>query len=195
MLYNDKKQCAIVDPGCYFEEEEEILQAFIEENELEPMLLLNTHCHLDHIYGNRLVADTFNLKPMFHKMELFVVERAESTAHLYGLPAPEPSPLPDRFLDENDVITLGDVRLRILFTPGHSPGSICFYNEAEGWVIAGDVLFRESIGRTDIPGGNHDTLLQSIASRLLTLPNETRILPGHGEETTIGHERQFNPFF
>ncbi len=192
-LIAPSKECIIIDPGCFDEKERKELKDFIQENELKPVRLINTHCHIDHILGNAYVAEQYKLGLEIHEGELPVLKAGMTVAGMYGIPY-DPSPIPTRYLQENDEIELDGIPMRVLFTPGHSPASICFYNEADGWVISGDVLFYESIGRTDLPGGDYDSLINSIKTQLFTLPDDTVVYPGHGPKTTIGHEKMFNPF-
>jgi glyoxylase-like metal-dependent hydrolase (beta-lactamase superfamily II) len=194
VVFDETGECAIFDPGCYTWEEREALQRFVEEKKLRPVRLINTHCHLDHVFGNAFVARTWNLGLEIHADELLVLQRFPQTAQMYGIPFAEMSPMPTRFIETGEVIEFGNTRLKTLFTPGHSPASISFYCEEGGFVIAGDVLFLESIGRTDLPGGDFDTLIYSIRSQLFTLPDETVVYPGHGPATTIRHEKEYNPF-
>lgn len=194
IIFDETKECLIIDPGCYTETERNNLIGFIEENELKPVRLLNTHCHLDHICGNQFIANKYGLKLEANKEELPILEHAPKAAQMYGFPM-EASPEIAIFLDENDTITFGKSKLSILFTPGHSPGSISFYSEKHEFVIAGDVLFKQGIGRTDLPLGDHETLLTSIREKLFTLPKKTVVYSGHGPETSIGYELVNNPFF
>jgi len=193
VLSDETRKCIIVDPGCFEKSEEETLQEFISSNHLAPVMLVNTHAHIDHVLGNNFVFKTYNLKPVLHRNEIIILEAAPAIGAEFGV-AVYPSPSPEIFLDEGAPISFGNSSLKILFTPGHSPGSVCLYCKEQGFLIAGDVLFRESIGRTDLPGGNHETLLQSIRQKLFHLPDETIVYPGHGPETTIGYEKKFNPF-
>ena len=198
VLYNNRHQCCIIDPGCYFPEERDRLKTFIEETDLKPTLLLNTHCHLDHVFGNKFIQDTWGQTLHIHEKEKPVLEFAPEAGRLWQLPFENYSG-DLNFIEEGGKIKLGDDeadsnRLEIFFTPGHSPGSICFYNEPGGFVISGDVLFNGSIGRTDLPGGDYDTLINSIQTRLFTLPDDTKVYSGHGPVTTIGFEKQNNPF-
>jgi glyoxylase-like metal-dependent hydrolase (beta-lactamase superfamily II) len=186
-------QCIIIDPGCYDDLEREELKDTVVSLGLKPARLLNTHCHIDHILGNAFVASAYSLGLEIHEGELPLLEAGSMVANMYGIPYAD-SPMPANFLRENDEIELDGGRLRALFTPGHSPASICFYNQSDGWLIGGDVLFYESIGRTDLPGGDYDTLIRSIQSKLFILPDDTVVYPGHGPKTTIGHEKAFNPF-
>ncbi len=194
VLYDETGDCAIFDPGCYTSAERTALKNFIDQNQLRPVRLINTHCHLDHVFGNRFVAETWNLVLEIHRGELPVLERYLAAAQMYGLPLAESSPAPGAFLEAGTAIAFGNTRLEILFTPGHSPASISFYCPGAGFVLAGDVLFLESIGRHDLPGGSLPVLLQSIRSQLFTLPDETLVYPGHGPATTIRHEKEYNPF-
>ena len=156
-------------------------------------MLVDTHAHIDHVLGNNFVFKTYNLKPVLHRNEIRILEAAPAIGAEWGV-AVYPSPAPEKFLNEGDIVSFGNSRLKILFAPGHSPGSICLYSEEQSFMISGDVLFRESIGRTDLPGGDHETLLQSIRQKLFSLPDETTVYSGHGPETTIGHEKKYNPF-
>ncbi len=193
LLINERKDCFIIDPGAYFKKEQQILLNYIESNKLSPIRLLNTHCHLDHVFGNKLIFDHFGLKPEFHKWEKAILAQSTEAGLRYDLPL-EPSPEPENYLEEKDRLQLGEDQLSILLAPGHSPGSLCFYCEKQSFLIGGDVLFNESIGRTDLPGGNAEFLTASIREKLYLLPDETVVYTGHGPETTIGHEKQFNPF-
>lgn len=191
---NDSRECIIFDPGCFTPAEERELVRVIEENNLKPVQLINTHCHFDHVFGNDFVMKKYGLQLGIHELEVPVLEMGPQVVRMYGMPPMTPSPPADYFIAEGDTITLGDNSFEVLFCPGHSPGSLCFHNAAEGYVIAGDVLFDGSIGRTDLPGGDHATLLRSIREQFFTLPDDTIVYPGHGPDTTIGYERANNPF-
>ncbi|MBY0481119.1 MAG: MBL fold metallo-hydrolase [Chitinophagaceae bacterium] len=193
LLYNDDRKAIIIDPGCYTSAEQETLKNFLKDTGLEAVKLLNTHCHLDHVFGNDWVHSSFGLELHLHPDEEKVLEFAPRSGETWGLPFINYSG-PLHFLREGDEVILGEDRLKVLLTPGHSPGSICFYNEKQGFVIGGDVLFYQSIGRTDIPYGNSETLLNSIRTKLYTLPDEVTVYPGHGRPTSIGHEKKFNPY-
>ena len=193
VLFNEAKEAIIIDPGCYFEEERKQLQEFLEKNSLKPVQLVNTHCHLDHVFGNKWIHDTYKLELFIHPNEERVLQFAPQSGEMWGMPVDNYTG-PLHFLQQNQVISLGQNEIKILLAPGHSPGSICLYCEKEGFVIGGDVLFRDSIGRTDLPGGNHNQLLQSIREQLFVLPDDVIVLPGHGEPTTIGYEKKNNPF-
>lgn len=193
VLYDETKECVIIDPGCYDDKERKRLVDFIEDRGLTPVRLLNTHCHIDHIFGNKFVSELYRLPLESHRDEQEMIEYSELKAGMYGVVL-EKSPSISVFWDEGDVITFGNSELEVLFTPGHSPASISFYNRKGNFVIGGDVLFRESIGRTDLQGGNFETLAHSIRTKFFTLPNETKVYSGHGDVTTVGHEKMYNPF-
>jgi len=193
LLYNEHGSAILIDPGCYYQDERETLADFISENRLKPVFLLNTHCHLDHVFGNRWVHESYGLSLYLHPKERPVLEMAPASGLMWNLPFDQyTGPLLD--LEPGTSIDLGEDQLEILFAPGHSPGHICFYCRRQGFLIGGDVLFRESIGRTDLPGGNHAQLISSIQTQLMPLPEETIVYSGHGIQTTIGHERRYNPF-
>ena len=193
VLFDASKDCVIIDPGCSSTAEQEILLSFIKDNNLKPVKLLNTHCHIDHILGNKFCADVFKLPLQANKKELRTLDAGMVSAQIFGIHYDE-SPLPEIFLDEPDTIVFGESELQVLFTPGHSEGSICFYNQKDKFLIGGDVLFFQSIGRTDLPGGNHQQLLSSIKNKLFNLPEEVKVYPGHGPATTLAYERMHNPF-
>ena len=193
VVYNEDLEACIIDPGCYYQNERNQLKELIITAGLHPKYLLNTHCHLDHVFGNKFIHDTYGLNLHLHPNEEKVLAFAPTSGEMWGLPF-ENYKGPLVFLTEHDTITLGKDIFQILLTPGHSPGSMCFYHQEQGILIGGDVLFRESIGRTDLPGGDHETLLNSIRQKLFTLPDEVVVYPGHGPATTIGYEKVNNPF-
>jgi len=193
IVSNTERQAIIFDPGCYDKSEEQQLFDLIAEQDLTVVQVINTHCHLDHVFGNLAVLERFACPFLIHRGELEMLNACPVVGQSYGVIC-APSPPPTGFLEEGDVVTLGESSFSVLLTPGHSPASICLYNRAENYVIAGDVLFRESIGRSDLPGGDQAVLFQSIQTKLYPLPNETVIYPGHGPKTTIGHEKEHNPF-
>jgi hydroxyacylglutathione hydrolase len=194
ILIDDSGECAVIDCGCYNREEFSLLEKVINENMLSPVMLLNTHCHLDHIFGNRFMLERYNLKTL--SSELDEMNRINSVAHaiIFGLEMDNP-PKPGGFLVENQVVSFGSIELSVLHVPGHSPGGLAFYCKDEGCVFTGDALFSGSIGRSDLPGGNHDTLIKSIQEKLFTLPPATTVYPGHGEHTSIEREMKYNPYF
>jgi glyoxylase-like metal-dependent hydrolase (beta-lactamase superfamily II) len=193
LIYDEAKEAALIDPGCLDTLEQLELLDFISKENLKVTQLLNTHCHIDHVLGNAWAKNTFRLKLGIHRNEVPVLKSVEVYAPNYGFQGYE-STEADYFLEEGESIQVGNEKLTILFVPGHSPGHVVFYHEDSHQVIGGDTLFRGSIGRTDLPGGNHDLLLQKIKSELFTLPEETIVYPGHGPETTIGFEKKNNPF-
>src|ERR1051326_430547 len=185
ILFDETKDCIIIDPGCSNQSEQGEIIEFIKNENLKPVKLLNTHCHVDHVFGNSFIAKKYNLGLEIHKKDLGVLHSLPQVSHLYGLNA-EPSVEPSKFLEEGDKVKFGNSELDILFTPGHSPGSICFVSHEEKFVIGGDVLFYGSIGRTDLPGGNHQELLKNIRRKLFTLQDDFVVFPGHGTQTSIG---------
>ncbi len=193
IISNDKKQCWIVDPGMYHDEEKEALFSYIEEKQLQPQAIINTHAHIDHIFGVQAVIDRYGIPFGMHEQEQVVLKMAAGSATLFGFDF-KTAPQPTFFIKENEALQLGDDTLQVFLTPGHSPGSISFYYPKGNWVISGDVLFSGSIGRTDLPGGSMDTLLKSIRTYLFTLPGETTVLSGHGPSTSIAEEKMNNPF-
>ncbi len=193
LLYNGFNDCLVIDPGCYFPEEKEELQAFITQSALQPRMLLNTHCHLDHVFGNKFVAETYNLTLQLHEKEKKLLDYAPTSGLMYNMPFDNYA---GRliFLKEGDMIKLGEDELKVIEAPGHSPGHICFYCAKQNFLISGDVLFNRSIGRTDLPGGDHQTLIKNIKEKLFGLPDITKVYSGHGPETNIGDEKKYNPF-
>lgn len=193
LLYNEFNDCIIIDPGCYFDDEKDELATFITEMDLKPVMLLNTHCHLDHVFGNKFIAEKYALELHIHPKEKPVLDYAPVSGLGYNMPFDNYTG-EIKYLQENDVLKLGKDNLKVLFTPGHSPGSVSFYDAQDKFVISGDALFNGSIGRTDLPGGNYDQLIGSIKEKLLTLPVDTIVYSGHGPFTTIGAETAHNPF-
>lgn len=194
VLFNEQNKAIIIDPGCYYTAEQETLKDFIKDTQLEPVRLLNTHCHLDHVCGNLFVYETYGLELWIPSGEEPVLANAPLSGERWGMPFKNYDG-PVHFLHEGDTVLLGEDELKLILAPGHSPASMCFYSEKDQFLIGGDVLFRDSIGRTDLPGGDHETLLQSIRTQLFPLPDEVTVYPGHGRSTTIGYERRNNPFF
>jgi glyoxylase-like metal-dependent hydrolase (beta-lactamase superfamily II) len=194
ILYDESQQCVIIDPGMYTGTEQNAVVNFINSNNLKPQLLLNTHCHIDHVLGNKFVFDNYGLKPQLHKNELQLLQAIPSYAPQQGFSDYQLSPLPEVFLPETGTIKFGNSELEIIFAPGHSPGHLCFYSKADAFLIGGDVLFYTSIGRTDLPGGNHAQLINSLKNSLMALPNNVVVYAGHGQATQIGFERLNNPY-
>jgi len=193
LLYNELNNCIIIDPGCYFEEERDILAQFILSNQLKPQILLNTHCHLDHVFGNKFIAEKYHLIPQIHPNEKQVLDYAPTSGLIYNMPFDNyVGPL--EYIEAGKKVKLDNDELVSIFTPGHSPGSLSFYCKSQQFLIGGDVLFYRSIGRTDLPGGNLETLISSIKNELFVLPDETIVYSGHGETTNIGDEKRENPY-
>lgn len=194
VVYDDTKECIIIDPGCYTAKERHELTSFITSEELKPVKLINTHCHIDHVLGNKFVSELWSLELYMHIEDLPLLENAGNIGKMYGLKDYEGSPYPKHFLAQDNTLTFGESSFKILFTPGHAPGHICLYSKENNLLIAGDVLFEGSIGRTDLPGGDHSTLINSIITQLFPLSNETQVFCGHGPSTNLGYEKENNPF-
>ena len=192
-MFDETGECIIIDPGCNESREKIYLDNFLSENNLTLVRNINTHCHIDHILGNGFIAEKYGIKPEYHQASLPFFSTAKEIAMSFGFSLNH-IPEPKGFISEDDTITFGRSVLSILYTPGHADGSVCFYNQAQDFVITGDVLFRDSIGRTDLPTGDFDLLMKSIKEKLFTLPDNTVVYPGHGPETTIGYEKMNNPF-
>ena len=194
IISDSTNECIIIDPGCYDKNEKQILQDYILSNNLVPTKLLNTHCHIDHILGNNFVSKTWDLELEIHQKDIDLLKNSKDIADLYGFVNYEKSPITNKFLVEGDIIEFGKSNLEVLFTPGHAPGHISLYSKNENFIISGDVLFNNSIGRTDLPGGNYNTLIDTIKSKFLCLDDSTVVYCGHGPSTTVGKERINNPF-
>lgn len=193
VLFNTAKEAIIVDPGCYIRSEQATLKNWIAENELTPKLLLNTHCHLDHVFGNNFIADTYSLAVHIHPNEKIVLDRLEEASERWGVPtAAYHGEI--IFIDKSESLQFGEDTFSILETPGHSPGSICFYHQAQDFIIGGDLIFQDGVGRTDLPGGNPAELIKSIREQILPLPDTLTIYNGHGPATTLGREKLHNPY-
>lgn len=193
ILHDDTGACVIIDPGCNSFEEEAKLTYFIESNGLKPERLLNTHCHIDHVLGNLFISNRYNLSLEIHSGEQIVLDFVPQMASMYGIPF-KGNPIDIKYIEVNQDISFGNTVLQVLFTPGHSPASISFYHKESKTLIAGDVLFEGSIGRTDLPGGDYNTLIQSIKDQYYPLGDDVLVYPGHGPATRIGQERLRNPF-
>lgn len=193
LLYDDTRECVIIDPGMYGSDEQNSVLKFIVTHKLKPVLLLNTHCHIDHVLGNKFIYDAYGLLPQFHEGELGLLASVVSYAPQMGFQY-EVSPLPEKFLKEGDLISFGNSSLEVRLVPGHSPAHVCFYSPVDNFVIGGDVLFYMSVGRTDLPGGNFEQLKKSIHTQLFVLPDDCKVYPGHGQVTSIGFEKANNPF-
>lgn len=193
LLYDETNECIVIDAGCNEENEFQKIDNFIEENNLKLVSIINTHCHIDHIMGNAYLTRKYNVLSIAHKEDIPLLERANDMALAFGFNVQEP-PMPERLVNEGDEIKFGNTTLIVKHVPGHSPGSIALYNETDKFVIVGDVLFAGGIGRTDLPGGDYNTLISSINEKLFSLDGETIVYPGHGSKTTIEHEKNTNPF-
>lgn len=194
VAYDETKECVIIDPGCLFPDEKELLLHFILDNDLVVKHLLNTHLHFDHIFGNSFIYEQFHLETQANKNDEYLLTQMPSQLEMFGFSnlGSIPTPKIGKYLKENDVIAFGNQRFVIFEIPGHSPGSIVFYNEEAGCVFVGDVLFRGSVGRTDLPGGSHEQLIEGIRKKLLNLPGDTIVYSGHGPLTTIREEMKTN---
>lgn len=194
LLSDESGECVIIDPGCYEQAEKDVLKAYVESKELKPVALLNTHCHIDHVFGNKFVLDTWDIPFKMHELDIPLLKSLQRTAEVYGIPNVDESPDPTDFIDEGDQITFGNSTMDILFVPGHAPGHVAFVSKEQKFVIGGDVLFSGSIGRTDLPGGHYETLIESIKTKFLPLGDDYTVHSGHGPSTNIGFEKENNPF-
>ncbi|MDP3147545.1 MAG: MBL fold metallo-hydrolase [Ignavibacteria bacterium] len=190
----ESKEAVVIDPGCFSAREENELQNFISNNQLSIKYLFNTHCHLDHIFGNNFVLKEYNPQYFIPEYDKPLLENAPAQASMFGMEM-LPVTSTTNFLTEDLQLFLGSEEIKLLFTPGHSPGEYCIYFPMSEVCFTGDVLFENSIGRTDLFGGDYQTLIKSIQNKLFTLPEKTQIFPGHGNSSTIGKEKRFNPFF
>jgi len=194
LLYDETNEAVIIDAGCIFDAEKQLLKKFIEENNLIVKCLINTHLHLDHQFGNKFVTETFGIKPQAHIEDEFLLDNVEAQARSFGFPINEEAQPLGSYIVENQEIQFGNSSLIAIYVPGHSPGSLAFYSEKDGVLFAGDVLFKGSIGRTDLVKGDYATLILSITKKLLPLPDSTTVYCGHGPATTIGYEKVNNPY-
>jgi hydroxyacylglutathione hydrolase len=193
IVFDASKEAIIIDPGMAEQEENELLFEFISEEGLTPKMVINTHCHLDHILGNAAACEKYNIPLLAHAMEMPMLERASAASLMWNVPY-RLSPTPSGFLEEGEVVRFGSTELRVLFVPGHAPGHIALVNDAEKLVLSGDVLFRGSVGRVDLPMCNAADLVKSIQQKMYALPDDYTVYSGHGPETTIGWEKQHNSF-
>lgn len=193
VVYDETNEALIIDPGCYAPQEQKALSNFIQSSKLKVKLLLNTHCHIDHVLGNDFVKTTYHVPLLIPPLEENLLRAVKAYAPNYGF-ANYRETEPDQWLNEGDEITWGNSQLKVLALPGHSPGHIGLYSQAQQFVLSGDVLFQGSIGRTDLPGGDLDTLIESIHKKLFVLPDEIVVHAGHGDDTTLGEEKRSNPF-
>ncbi len=194
LVYVDSGECAIVDPGMLFPHEEERLVERIDDLNLKPKLLLQTHFHVDHVLGTNFVVKKWGLQSLGHEADAFLIERTKDMAASFGMDLSENPPYPTKFVKHGDQVILGDVIFDVIHVPGHSPGGIAFYSSQDKVLLAGDVLFKGSVGRSDLPGGNPHELIDGIKQKLMVLPDEVIVYSGHGPATTIGEEKRTNPF-
>ena len=195
VLWDETKEAVIIDAGCFFPSEQQKLKDFITSNGLNVKYVLNTHLHLDHVFGNAFLERELGLRPLANELDEFLLPKISEYCLQFGFKLNEEPPALGGHLSDGDIISFGNTELKAIHTPGHSPGSMVYYNEKDGCAFSGDVLFRGSIGRSDLDGGSHEQLINSIRTRLLVLPDQTIVYPGHGESTQIGYEKMNNPFF
>jgi len=193
VLFDETKECIIIDPGCYEKNEDETLKRFIESKGLKPVKLVNTHGHIDHVLGNFFISEEYRVDLYAHEKIVDQLKTIPNYSQLYGLSAYKMSPQPKHYLKGGDKLTFGNSELEVLFCPGHAPDHVVFYSFKQNFVINGDVLFHGSYGRVDLPGGDFNTLKDSITKKMFVLPHETVVYCGHGGETTIGREKKSNP--
>ena len=194
VVTDEFKNAVIIDPGCYYKAEQNELDSYVLKNNLKLKSILHTHSHLDHMFGTAYLADKYNLDLWICKEDLVTYQSYEKVCEVYGVPitfSPNPTP---KFFDLKQLIQIDGIKFEILYVPGHSPGHVAFYNKENNFLINGDCLFENSIGRTDLPGGNHQQLIDSIKNEIFILPDETLVYCGHGNETTIKAEKSSNPF-
>lgn len=194
VIADSSGDCAIIDCGCYNRNEFTLLEALLSDNKLNPVLLLNTHCHLDHVFGNGYILEKYNLRTFYNKDDEYNRLKSVKHAMLFGLTMEQP-PEPAGYIEDNQTVSFGNIIFTALLVPGHTRGSLAFYCREENVVFTGDALFAGSIGRSDLEGGNHKTLVKSIREKLFTLPADTVVYPGHGDATTIKTEKETNPYF
>ena len=195
VLSDETNEAVIIDAGCFYPEEKQRLKDYIESNGLVVKHVLNTHLHLDHVFGNPFLYKEYGLRPEGGEQDEFWLAQATAMARSFGFMYEEQQPALGKYLHEGDTVTFGNTELKVIHVPGHSPGSLVYYNEKNASLFCGDVLFEGSIGRADLAGGNFDQLIEGIRSKLFVLPEETRVYSGHGNDTSIGYEKKNNPFF
>lgn len=194
IIYDESYEAVIIDGAANSHNGLKQIHDFIQEEHLIPKYIMNTHGHLDHICGNYYLESHYRIPLLMHKDDDFLIENSLQLAKSFGFAIEQP-PKTDKYIKDHEIIKFGDTKLEVISTPGHTPGSVSFYCSEENFVISGDTLFCEGIGRTDLPRGDYDQLMHSITSRLFSLALETKVLPGHGPDTTIGDEKKYNPFF
>lgn len=194
LLYDETGEAVIIDCGCYNDDEKERIKSFLRENNLTLVKLLNTHLHIDHVFGNSFINEEFGLKTTAEKSDNYLVEEAPRYAAMLGLQGIEAPPAVGEFISDGDVVSFGNTQLKVIHTPGHTPGGVCYYCEKAKVIFVGDSLFEGSIGRTDLPGGNYDDLIRSLKSKVIVLDEDVKVYSGHGQGSTIGYEKHTNPF-
>ena len=193
LVFDETKEAVIIDCGAYYEEEKEILKKYISEKKLSLKRLLNTHLHLDHSFGNKFIYDTYGIVPEYHQSEENIPSLEEQAA-AFGFKIDNGNACAKKYIKDGDIISFGHTNLEAILVPGHSPGGLCFLSTKDKVLFSGDVLFQGSVGRSDLWGGNYQQLISGIKNKLLILSDETVVYPGHGSATTIGKEKQNNPY-
>jgi glyoxylase-like metal-dependent hydrolase (beta-lactamase superfamily II) len=193
LLWDDSREAVLIDPACYYPDEQKELSRFVEKEDLTMVHLLNTHGHFDHLMGNIFAEEKWNLKCRIHSGDAILVSQAQKQAMLFGFKMMDQN-YPAEFLSEGELITFGQSVLKVIHVPGHSPGSVAFHGEKDKILVVGDILFEGSVGRTDLPGGNHKQLISGIKEKLLVLDDDVKVYSGHGNDTTVGWEKRTNPF-
>lgn len=195
LLYDETGEAVVIDCGCFTEKEQENFKAFLKEKGLTLVALLGTHLHIDHILGNNFIKDTYGLEIQASREDDFLIEHAVEYAAMLGMRGVQQPPGIGKYLTDGEIVHFGNSELKVIAVPGHSPGGLCFYSEKDNLLIAGDVLFAGSVGRSDLPGGDGEQLLEGIREKLFVLNDDVKVIPGHGPATTIGEEKKYNPFF
>ena len=193
VISDETGECIFVDPGFFYQEEQEEIKQYISDNHLKPVKIANTHCHFDHIMGVEFVRNEYGIPFTAHSDDAFWIDKVTEQGHMFGFEVEPVKPV-DFFLRESEKVKFGNSVFEIIHVPGHSPGHVVFYNSENRVLMAGDVLFYGSIGRTDFQGGSYEALISNIKNKLFKLPDETKVYSGHGPETTIGFEKRTNPF-
>lgn len=194
VVHDETGEAIVIDAGCYYDNEKQELKAYIEDNKLQLKRVINTHLHFDHQFGNKFLFDQYGIMPEAHKDDEFLLEGVKAKTMIYGFPIQEDAQPLGSYIEEHQEIKFGNICLRSIHVPGHAPGHLVFYAEKEKVLFAGDVLFKGSVGRTDLDRGDYKALIKNITNKLLILPDDTVVYPGHGPATTIGAEKTSNPY-
>lgn len=194
VLHDETREAIVIDAGCLYENEKKALQQYLEHNQLILKRVINTHLHFDHQFGNRFLFETYRIGPEAHAADECLLEGVKAKAVIYGFPIHEDAQALKGYLQDNELVTAGNMQLRCIHVPGHAPGHLAFFASEHKVLFSGDILFKNSIGRTDLVFGNHEQLIRGINEKLMTLPPDTVVYPGHGPTTTIGEEHSTNPF-